>query len=172
MVCSPFLLVRRVLTIAPELTLEGFQAPMRPQNCVVQPSKNNQSPMLPASRQLEYTSDQASHGQSLDADSIFLLFESCVERYRSLLSAIQRKSQYNVYLRDLLKSEALDELSRLYIWGQQTCAVLPQNSRHSLDQRLRKDGDTQKVVIRSLRRLCNHIDRGQAKKAYRYLAYS
>lgn len=164
MVCFPSRLVRRVLTTASELALEGFQAPTRPQNCVVQPSKSSKSSMSPASHQLDYTFDQATHGQSLDANSIFRLFESCVERYQSLLSAIRRKSQYNMYLRDRLGSKILDEFSRLYIWGQQTCAVLPPKSRNSLDQRLREDGDTEQVVIRSLRRLCNHIDRGQVEK--------
>lgn len=92
--------------------------------------------------------------------SICHLFGSCLRKYGTLLLALQTDALCSAHLTISLVTDIKDEFSRLRIWGEQTYAVLPQNSRRSLDEQLREDGDTRTVVIRCLQRLDNHIEKG------------
>lgn len=109
------------------------------------------------------TEDPPKHkSKSLNADSACQLFESSLRRYGTLLLALQRETLQSTHLTTSLIPELKDEFSRLRIWGEQTYAVLPQNSRRSLDEQLREDEETKQIVIRSLQRLNNHIVKGWA----------
>jgi hypothetical protein len=95
----------------------------------------------------------------MDTNSVCLLFESSLRRYGTLLQALETRD-----LLSTLVPKVKDEFGRLRIWGEETCAVLPQNARRSLDQQLREDENTKQIAIRSLRRLDNHIERGQDRE--------
>jgi hypothetical protein len=99
-----------------------------------------------------------------DANSVCLLFEDSLGRYATLLQALETEDLPSTRWASSLVTAVKDEFSRLRIWGEQTSAVLPQNARRSLDQQLREDEDTKQIVLRSLRRLHSHIERGQVKK--------
>lgn len=103
-------------------------------------------------------------GDVAEADSICHLFESCLRRYGILLLALQTDALRSIHLIISLIPSIKDEFSRLRIWGEQTYAVLPQNARRSLDEQLREDEDTRKVVIRCLRRLNKHIEKGRSRQ--------
>ncbi|KAG9513523.1 hypothetical protein KCV07_g8721, partial [Aureobasidium melanogenum] len=92
-----------------------------------------------------------------NAPSIYHLYGSCLTSYGLLLLSLETDSLCSTHLTTSLVPTVKDEFSRLRIWGEQTYAVLPQNARRSLDERLREDEDTKEVVIRCLRRLNNHI---------------
>ncbi|CAD0097587.1 unnamed protein product [Aureobasidium mustum] len=94
-----------------------------------------------------------------DTTSICHLFESCLRRYGVLLFTLQTDTLRSAHLVTSIVPEIKDEFSRLRIWGEQTYAVLPQNARRSLDEQLREDGDTKKIVIRCLQRLNTHIEK-------------
>lgn len=96
-------------------------------------------------------------------DSVSDLFESCLRRYGILLLALQTEALRSEHLIINLVPDIKDEFSRLRIWGEQTYAVLPQNARHSLDEQLREDENTKKVVTSCLRRLNNHIEKGWSR---------
>jgi hypothetical protein len=104
--------------------------------------------------------DRRAKNGVMDTNSVCLLFESSLRRYESLLQALETRDLLSTHLVPKVK----DEIGRLRIWGEETCAVLPQNARRSLDQQLREDEDTKQIVIRSLRRLDNHIERGQDRE--------
>ncbi|THV79578.1 hypothetical protein D6D29_06767 [Aureobasidium pullulans] len=57
-----------------------------------------------------------------------------------------------------------DEYGRLRIWGEQTRAVLPEKARHSLDEQLRENEQTRNIILRTLRRLTNHIETVQSSR--------
>jgi hypothetical protein len=95
----------------------------------------------------------------MDTNSVCLLFESSLRRYGTLLQALETRD-----LLSTLVPKVKDEFGRLRIWGEETCAILPQNARRSLDQQLREDENTKQIAIRSLRRLDNHIERGQDRE--------
>jgi hypothetical protein len=97
---------------------------------------------------------------SLDTGSISHLFESSMRGYGALLVALQMENLHSTLRASSLIPEVKDEFSRLRIWGEQTYAVLPQNARRSLDEQLREDEDTKRIVTGSLRRLNNQIARG------------
>ncbi|KAG9691034.1 hypothetical protein KCU95_g8069, partial [Aureobasidium melanogenum] len=101
-----------------------------------------------------------------DTSSIFQLFRTCSWNYEMLLSTLQTDTSHSAHTSISLVPEIKDEFSRLRIWGEQTYAVLPQNTRRSLDQQLRADQDTKKIVIRCLQRLNNHVEKAieQTKK--------
>jgi hypothetical protein len=97
---------------------------------------------------------------ALDTGSISHLFESSMRGYGTLLLALQMENSHSTLTTTSLIPEVKDEFSRLRIWGEQTYAVLPQNARRSLDEQLREDEDTKRIVTGSLRRLNNQIARG------------
>jgi hypothetical protein len=96
--------------------------------------------------------------KGLHTESMCDLFRSSVRSFQLLL--LQTETLSSPVLTTSLVPQVKDEFSRLRIWGEQTYAVLPQNSRRSLDAQLREDEDTKKIVVRSLRRLNNHIEKG------------
>jgi hypothetical protein len=104
--------------------------------------------------------DRRAKSGLMDTNSVCLLFESSFRRYGTLLQALETRDLLSTHLVPKVK----DEFGRLRIWGEETCAILPQNARRSLDQQLREDGDTKQIAIRSLRRLDNHIERGQDRE--------
>lgn len=110
------------------------------------------------------SSSEPNHGSEIDAtpdtSSIFQLFKTCSWNYETLLSTLQTDTSRSAHTSISLVPEIKDEFSRLRIWGEQTYAVLPQNARRSLDEQLREDEATKKVVTRCLQRLNNHIEKG------------
>jgi hypothetical protein len=112
-------------------------------------------------------SSEPNHGLEIDAtpdtSSISQLFRTCSWNYETLLSTLQTDTSRSAHTSISLVPEVKDEFSRLRIWGEQTYAVLPQNTRRSLDQRLREDEDTKKIVTRCLQRLNSHIEKGWCK---------
>lgn len=95
-----------------------------------------------------------------DIDSICHVFECCLRKYGTLLLVAQTDASRLSHFSDILIPEIKNEFSRLRIWGEQTRAGLPRNARRSLDQQLREDEQTKNIVIRCLRRLTNHIEKG------------
>ena len=104
--------------------------------------------------------DEVVNNQSPGAYSVCYLFKSSLRRYGTLLLALEAESLRSTRLGIMLVPRVKDDLGRLRIWGEQTHAVFPENARRSLDEQLRGDEDTKKIVVRSLRRLNNHIDKG------------
>ncbi|KAH0365206.1 hypothetical protein KCU65_g6254, partial [Aureobasidium melanogenum] len=99
-----------------------------------------------------------SRDEMQNAPFICHLYEDCLNSYEKLLFSVQTDSLFPTHLTTSLVSTVKDEFSRLRIWGEQTYAVLPQNARRSLDERLREDKDTREIVTRCLRRLKNYVE--------------
>lgn len=89
---------------------------------------------------MSFTSEKTSLAES---------YARCMESYREFLSLLT-KQDCRVVLRGQLKAErAAEEYGRLSIWGEQTRAFLPDKSRGSLGDTLRKN-DTVKRVMHSI----------------------
>lgn len=106
-----------------------------------------------------YDDEKVDH-QSPGANSVCHLFKRSLGRYEALLLALQAESLRSTRLGIMLVPEVKDDFSRLRIWGEQTYAVFPQGARRSLDEQLRGDEDTKRIVLRSLRRLNSYIEKG------------
>jgi hypothetical protein len=104
--------------------------------------------------------DGTATNTSLDTDFISHLFDSSMRNYGAFLLALQAENPHSTLKATSIVPKVKDEFSRLRIWGEQTYAVLPQNARRSLDEQLREDEDTKRIVTGSLRRLNNQIARG------------
>ncbi|THY58157.1 hypothetical protein D6C97_04510 [Aureobasidium pullulans] len=91
--------------------------------------------------------------------SIYSFHEKCIRNYENLLLALESENLYAKRSPAGTLVEAKDEYSRLRIWGEQTCAVLPQKARRSLDAQLRDDEETKRIITGTLKRLSDHITR-------------
>lgn len=109
-------------------------------------------------------SDESAKERNLDTNSVCLLFKCSLRRYQSFLRNMEKEELRPTHSTSSVIAKIKDEFSRLRVWGEQTCAILPQNARRSLDQQLRGNVDAKQIVIRSLRRLDNHLERGQISK--------
>jgi len=107
--------------------------------------------------------DEQGNIQSQDANSACRLFLKSLRRYKALLLALEEQPLRSASIGIMLVPEVKEDLSRLRIWGEQTHAVFPQNSRRSLDERLRGDEGTKEIVLRFLRRLNDYIGKGCVK---------
>jgi len=95
--------------------------------------------------------------------SIYDLYKKVLEAHEKLLALLRVDTTVSaIRLATGLVPEVEDICSRLRIWGEQTCAVLPPRARRSLDKQLCEDDLTKKIILRSLERLYNHIMRGRS----------
>jgi hypothetical protein len=106
--------------------------------------------------------DEIPKYKSLNTISAWHLFEGCLRNYKALLMALQTEDLRLTYLTTSIVPELKDEFSRLRVWGEQTYVTLIRNARYSLDEQLCEDKNIKKIVLNSLRRLNNHIERGCA----------
>ncbi|TIA29191.1 hypothetical protein D6C79_10014 [Aureobasidium pullulans] len=90
--------------------------------------------------------------------SISTLYRDALQKYGKLVLDFEEHASP---LAPTLQAHSVgikDEYGRLRIWGEQTRAVLPEKARHSLDEQLRENEQTGNMILRTLRRLTNHIE--------------
>lgn len=125
------------------------------------PDPQDHSGAPPPHVAVEY--DEKVNTQGPGADSVCHLFKRSLGRYENFLLALQTESLGSTRIGGMLIPEVKDDYSRLRIWGEQTHAVFSKNARRSLDEQLSGDENTKKIVLRILRRLNNHIEKGCAR---------
>ncbi|ORY12687.1 hypothetical protein BCR34DRAFT_287730 [Clohesyomyces aquaticus] len=80
-------------------------------------------------------------------------FSTCIQVYRGILSIMGQRSDALPNIKQAHIMQSLEEYGRLRMWGEQTRADLQPDTRGSLDNTLRDDGELKDAAVSMLRSL-------------------
>jgi len=106
-------------------------------------------------RNFAYGSTSASEQPALAVS-----YSRCLKLYQHFLRLLGTKSCLVVHLEQVNVGKALEEYGRFQIWGEQTRAALPEQTRRSLDDTLRKDESLKDAVSSILGQLSRLLSMG------------